>query len=269
MDSDFETSEADVPLPYIENAARQRRRRVLLLAGTAEARNLAVALSREPYLMMTVSLARPERMPFNYRRPVRIGGWGGEKAYRNWLIREGIDIVIDATHPFAEEMSKRTAKLASELGIEAVRFMRPQWMPTKDDNWTFLNVPEEAADHMAEDATVFLATGRRDLLRFSNLEPRRVLCRVRDMPETPIPFADGEYLVTRGALSIDDEIDLFDQHKVDWVVTRNSGGPGGWPKLEAARVLGLPVAVLRRPPPADMLRISTVAETLNWVRRRK
>ena len=124
MNGDFDTGEAGVPLPYIENAARQRRRRILLLAGTAEARNLAVALSREPYVIITVSLARPERIPHDFGWPVRIGGWGGEKSYRNWLIREGIDMVIDATHPFADEMSKRTVKIAPELGIEAVRFMR-------------------------------------------------------------------------------------------------------------------------------------------------
>ena len=269
MNGDFDTGEAGVPLPYIENAARQRRRRILLLAGTAEARNLAVALSREPYVIITVSLARPERIPHDFGWPVRIGGWGGEKSYRNWLIREGIDMVIDATHPFADEMSKRTVKIAPELGIEAVRFMRPQWMPTDLDNWTFLNVPEEAAQHMKDDATVFLATGRRDLACFANLGPRCVFCRVRDTPDSAMPLSNGEFLVTRGPVSVDDEIDLFDKLGVNWIVTRNSGGLGGWPKLEAARALGIPVAMLRRPPPVDMLRISTVAETLNWVRRRK
>lgn len=269
MNGDLDTGEVEVPLPYIENVARQRRRRVLLLAGTAEARALAVALTRENYLILTVSLARPERLPRNFGCPVRIGGWGGEKAYRNWLIREGIDMVIDATHPFAQEMSKRTSRLAKELGIEAVRFMRPQWMPTEHDRWTFLNVPEETADHMAEDATVFLATGRRDLARFANLEHRHVLCRVRDVANSAFPFAKGEFVVTRGPLTVDDEIELFEKRKVDWIVTRNSGGQGGWPKLEAARALGLPVAMLRRPPPVDMLRISTVAEVLSWVRRRK
>lgn len=269
MNGDFDTGEAGVPLPYIENTARQRRRRLLLLAGTAEARHLAVALSREPYLILTVSLARPERTPYKYGWPVRIGGWGGERAYHDWLIREGIDMVVDATHPFADEMSKRTAKIAPELGIEAVRFMRPQWLPTEKDNWTFLNVPQEAANHMPKDATVFLGTGRRDLAQFANMDQRRVLCRVRELNETKFPFDKGGFLVTRGAVTVDDEIELFEKEKIDWIVTRNSGGQGGWPKLEAARVMGIPVALLRRPPPVDMLRISTIAETLNWVRRRK
>jgi precorrin-6A/cobalt-precorrin-6A reductase len=115
--------------------------RILLLAGTAEARSIAVALSREPYVIMTVSLARADRRPHRYGWPVRIGGWGGEEAYRAWLVREGIDAVIDATHPFADEMGHRTAKMARELGIEALRLMRPPWMPSKADNWTFLNTP--------------------------------------------------------------------------------------------------------------------------------
>ena len=269
MNGDSEKTIADPALPYPRNAARQRKTRILLLGGTAEARHLAVALGREPYVVITVSLARPEHRPHKYGWPVRIGGWGGAMSYRNWLIREGIDAVIDATHPFANEMSMRTARIAPELGIEAVRSMRPPWMPTAKDNWTFLNVPEEAEQHMPKDATVFLATGRRDLDRFTNLDARRVLCRVRDTPNSTMPFPNGDFVVTRGEMSVDDEIDLFDALKVDWVVTRNSGGQGGWPKLEAARAMGLPVAMLRRPPPIDMLRITTVAEMLNWVRRRQ
>jgi len=116
-----------LPLPYVENISRQRKMRILLLAGTAEARSIAVALSREPYviMIMIVSLARAERRPHRYGWPVRIGRWGGEEAYRAWLVREGIDAVIDATHPFADEMGHRTAKMARELGIEALRLMRP------------------------------------------------------------------------------------------------------------------------------------------------
>ena len=269
MIGDSDTFAAKMPLPYVENASRQRKTRVLLLAGTAEARNLASALSREPYIVMTVSLARAERVPHQYGWPVRIGGWGGTEAYRHWLIREGIDAVIDATHPFATEMSQRTAQIAPELGISVVRFMRPAWLPTRDDNWTFLNVPEEAAAHMPENATVFLATGRRDLDRFANLGQRRVLCRVRDEPHSSIPFPNGQFVVTRGPITVNDEIDHFDELKVDWIVTRNSGGQGGWPKLEAARAMGLPVAMLRRPRPVDMVKIATVAELLNWVRRRR
>ncbi|NNJ68877.1 MAG: cobalt-precorrin-6A reductase [Boseongicola sp.] len=264
-----DTSAAKMPLHYLENASRQRKTRVLLLAGTSEARHLASALTRESYVVMTVSLARPEHRPHQYGWPVRIGGWGDETAYRDWLIREGIDAVIDATHPFATEMALRTARIAPELGISAMRLLRPAWMPKEDDNWTFLNVPEDAAAHMAPDATVFLATGRRDLERFANLDGRKVYCRVRSKPSSPFPFENGAYEVRRGPVSVDDEIDLFDDLKVDWIVTRNSGGQGGWPKLEAARVLGIKVAMLRRPPPVDMVKIASVAETLKWVRRRR
>ena len=264
-----DTSAERMPLPYLKNASRQRKIRVLLLAGTAEARHLAYALSRESYIVMTVSLARPEHRPHQYGWPVRIGGWGEEAAYRDYLIREGIDAVIDATHPFATEMAIRTARIAPELGISAIRFLRPAWMPTAHDNWTFLNVPEEAADHMPVNATVFLATGRRDLDRFANLGHRRVFCRVRSKSSSPFPFENGGYEVRRGPITVDDEIDLFDELKVDWIVTRNSGGQGGWPKLEAARVMGIPVAMLRRPPPVEMVKIGSVAETLKWVRRRR
>ena len=269
MNGGSETPAAEPALPYVDDITRQRRMRLLLLGGTSEAKSIAYALSRESYVIMTVSLARADRIPHDYGAPVRIGGWGGEDAYRAWLVREQITTVIDATHPFANQMGHRTARLVKELGIDAIRFMRQPWLPGKKDAWTFLNRPEEAARHIPEKATVFLATGRRDLDQFANLSPRRVLCRVRDTPKTEMPFANGHFQVTHGPVTVDDEIDLFDEQKVDWIVTRNSGGQGGWPKLEAARALGIPVALIRRPPPADLLRINTVTETLNWVRRRK
>ena len=243
--------------------------RVLLLGGTAEARHIAYALTRENGITLTVSLARPERIPFKYGWPVRIGGWGGYEAYRHYLENEGIDAVIDATHPFADKMGHRTAQAVSELGIEAIRFMRPAWMPSSVDKWTFLNSAEEAADYIPEGCTVFLATGRRDLLAFENLAPRRVVCRIKEAPEEPIPLQNAEYHVQRKEVSVDQEIALLEKFNIDWVVTRNSGGQGSWPKLEAARTLGLPVAMIRRPPPVDMLKINSVAETLNWIRRRR
>ena len=268
---DRETNQQDNtrPLAYATGLARQKRMRVLLLAGTAEARHISYALTRESNIILTVSLARPERIPYKYGWPVRIGGWGGYDAFRQYLESEQIDAVIDATHPFADKMGHRTAKAVKELGIEAIRFMRPAWMPSAVDNWTFLNSAEEAANNIPENATVFLATGRRDLKSFENLAPRRVICRIKEAPDDPIPLANAEYHVARNLVSVDQEISIFEKFGVDWLVTRNSGGQGSWPKLEAARTLGLPVAMIRRPPPADLLKINSVAETLNWIKRRR
>ena len=242
--------------------------RLLLLGGTREARNIATALRREAGLSLTVSLARPDRSPAPYGWPVRIGGFGGDKAYADWLENTGASAVLDATHPFAVRMGQRTMALTDDLGIEYVRFLRPSWMPVDGDRWTFVNLPEEVEEKIPEGATVFLATGQNDVEHFGRLTGRRVLCRVRGAPTQPFPFEDGRFVVGTRPFTVFDECDFFVREGVDWIVSQNSGGQGSWPKIEAARELGLPVAMIRRPPQPDGLKINTVAEAISWVRRR-
>ena len=249
-------------------ATRRSGMRLLLLAGTGDAHNIANALRREQGLSLTVSLARPQRNPKPFGWPVRIGGFGGPEAFANWIQASGVRAVIDATHPFATTMGKRAQALSNTLGIDYVRFLRPAWMPGPDDRWTFLNSAGDAATHIPKGATVFLATGQRDLGDFANLDGRRILCRVKDTPEQTFPFSDGRFIVQSGPFSVHGECDFFLREEVDWIVTRNSGGQGSWPKLEAARELGLPVAMIRRPPQPEALRINTVTEAILWVRRR-
>ena len=242
--------------------------RLLLLAGTFEAHHIASALRRESGLTITVSLAKPERNPQPFSWPVRIGGFGGEDAYLSWLQRNGVTAVLDATHPYATTMGHRTVALAEKAGVEYIRFLRPSWMPNHDDNWVFLNKAEDAANHIPKGATVFLATGHRDLDSFAGLSHGRVICRVRDTPHQPFPFSDGRFAIQSGPFTVHDECDFFLREKIDWVITQNSGGQGSWPKIEAARELGLPVAMIRRPPQPDGLKVNTVAEAILWVRRR-
>ncbi|MDJ1016663.1 MAG: precorrin-6A/cobalt-precorrin-6A reductase [Paracoccaceae bacterium] len=242
--------------------------RLLLLAGTLEARHIAIALSREAFLSVTVALPEAERRPQGYGWPVRIGGWRGVEEFRDWLVHEGVEGIVDASHPFAGEQDLPSADVAQTLGIPHVRYLRPAWMPTTSDNWIFLNDEVEAARHIPEDARVFLATGRRQLSKFENMGARELFCRIRSREERPFPLNGGRYLLQQPPFSVAEEIGLFSNLGIDWVVARNSGGQGSWPKIEAARELQLPVAMIRRPPQPDTLKIATVAETLAWVRRR-
>ena len=242
--------------------------RVLLLAGAGEARHIALALWREPRLSVTVSLARAGRRPQSFGWPVRIGGWGSDEAYRNWLISENFSAVVDATHPFATRMASRAARISADLGIDHIRFLRAPWVPGDGDRWTFLNAEDEAVDHIPEDATVFLGTGRRQLDALSGLAGRRVFCRVQEWPVGSFPYPGGDFLFDPGPYTVDGETRLFRRLGVDWLIARNSGGAASWPKIEAARDLGLKVAMVRRPKQPEGPRISSVAETLAWVRRR-
>ncbi|MEQ9041153.1 MAG: precorrin-6A/cobalt-precorrin-6A reductase [Silicimonas sp.] len=242
--------------------------RVLLLAGAGEARHIALALWREPRLSVTVSLARAGRRPQSYAWPVRIGGWGGEDAFREWVASEGFVGIIDATHPYATAMAARCARVAADLGIDHIRFLRPSWVPQPRDRWIFLNGEDEAADHIPPEATVFLGTGRRGLEHFRNLDGRRVFCRVAYWPVGDFPLGDGDFFFDPGPYTVPAERRLFTRLGVDWLIARNSGGADSWPKIEAARELGMPVAMVRRPPQPEVPRVTTVAEALAWVRRR-
>ncbi|MEM9969598.1 MAG: precorrin-6A/cobalt-precorrin-6A reductase [Pseudomonadota bacterium] len=242
--------------------------RLLLLAGTAEAHHIARALLREAGLSLTVSLAKPEWRPKRFGWPVRIGGFGDEGAYADWLETGGFNAVLDATHPFATVMGHRTLALSDRLGIEYIRFLRPSWLPSDRDNWVFLNHGSEAADHIPRGSNVLLVTGQRSLDDFKNLTERRILCRVRDAGARLFPFESGRYVPSHGPFTVHRECDFLLDEKIDWIISQNAGGQGSWPKIEAARELGLPVAMVRRPPQPQGMRINSVAEAISWVRRR-
>ena len=200
--------------------------------------------------------------------PTRIGGWGGRAQFKSWLAARGIGGIVDATHPFAARMSQRSAEVAEELGIEYLQVLRSSWRPEKEDNWTFLNSEKEAADYIPKGARVFTSTGRKNLEDFYNLEGRHLMCRIHDSSPGPFPLKHGEYIISQGPYTAEGEAALFERLSVDWHVCRNSGGSGSRAKVDAARMLGMPVAMIRRPPQPQATRAETVSEVLAWVRRR-
>lgn len=142
--------------------------------------------------------------------------------------------------------------------------LRPQWVPGPGDRWVNLKCEKDAAEHIPEGATVFLATGRQTLLQFSNLTARRLICRQIDPPDGPFPFGNGSFLVGRPPFSVDHEVALFTRLAVDWLVVKNAGGEASKSKLTAARKLRMPVAMIERPPAVDGDVVETVAGALAW-----
>lgn len=242
--------------------------RLLLLAGTPEAVQIGHAVGREDRVVATASVARGARVPTALNIPMRIGGWGGPDAFADWLRREEVDAVLDATHPFAVRISARTADVCAALGIPYVQFLRPAWTPGENDTWFFLNGEEEAADHVPNGASVLLGTGLRNLERFDGLGDRPVWVRVRERNGVAFPFRHGGFLHRPVPLPVANEVAGLRVLGVDWLVTRNAGGGYGEALIEAARRLSLPVGMIRRPPQPEVPRINTVAEALAWVRRR-
>lgn len=242
--------------------------RLLLLAGTWEARQIAAGLTREPRIQAVASLARAERVPSALGIPTRIGGFGGDAGFADWVRREGIVAIVDATHPFSVRISLRTQRTARELGIDYIQFLRPSWLPDEEDDWTFLNTEEEAARHIPAAARVFIATGRGSLDRFHGLEDHHLFVRQLGGLTQPFPFPHGGFVGGLPPFSLEREIATLDRLGIDWLIARNSGGMGSRAKLDAARQLGIKVAMVRRPPQPDGPKANTLAEVMAWIRRR-
>ncbi|WP_417727914.1 cobalt-precorrin-6A reductase [Roseovarius sp.] len=237
---------------------------LLLLAGTAEAQQVARILSMKGHAAIA-SLVGATRSPRAIDLPTRIGGFGGEAGFVLYLESAGITAVLDATHPFAARISDRTARICAARGLPYCQILRPEWSPEADDRWTMIAAEEEAAAYIPAGATVFLATGRQGLARFSNLTGRHLICRVVDPPETAFPFANGKFLVGRPPFTPEAERELFERLGVDWLVVKNAGGRASESKLVAARACGLPVAMIARPPQPVAQRVATVAAAIDWV----
>jgi precorrin-6A/cobalt-precorrin-6A reductase len=238
--------------------------RVLVLGGTGEARRLATALVDDGVDVLS-SLAGRVADPRLPPGEVRIGGFGGAEGLAGWLAENPVRAIVDATHPFALTMTGSAAAAADVTGVPLLRLQRPGWSERPGDDWRWVDSLEEAADAVAGFGHVFLTTGRTGLGAFAGLT-QEVLVRAVDPPEPPLP-ARTTVVLERGPFSVADELSLLREHRVDVVVTKNSGGHLTEAKLTAARELGIPMVVLRRPSlPPGMAVVETVDDALAWVR---
>lgn len=237
---------------------------LLLLAGTGQAVEIASALSKSG-VDAIASLAGATRMPRDLALPTRHGGFGGKSGFLQYIKDEGITAVLDATHPFAQSISNRTARVCAQKSMPYCQLLRAPWEPETGDDWTLLDSEADAADHIAKGATVFLATGRQTLERYDNLTGCRLICRQIDPPDRPFPFPNGEFLVGRPPFSVEAEIELFTRLGVDWLVVKNAGGEAPRSKLVAARQLGIRVAMIKRPAQPPGQKAHNVDEALAWV----
>lgn len=238
---------------------------LLLLAGTGEAREIAEQLAAENIPAMA-SLAGATRDPNGLAIPSRSGGFGGAEAFEAFLLDNGITAILDATHPFANQITNRTASIAARTGLAYLQLLRPPWIPGPGDKWISIDREQDATTHIPDGSTVFLATGRKTLADFENLSGCRVICRRIDPPQHPFPFANGEYLLGRPPFSVADEVELFARIGVDWLVVKNAGGIASATKLTAARKLGIPVVMIERPEQTASKSVETVEQAMNWVR---
>jgi precorrin-6A/cobalt-precorrin-6A reductase len=241
---------------------------VLILGGTSEARELAGRLAGRPGLRVISSLAGRVRDPALPAGEVRIGGFGGAGGLAAWLTEQRIGAVIDATHPFAEGISANAAVACEQAGVPLIRVVRPSWQQAEADDWHDAGSLEEAARLLPGlGRRVFLTTGRQGLAVFAAVRDTWFLIRCVDPPAGPMP-PRREVVLARGPYDASAERVLLQQHRIDVLVTKNSGGELTAGKLAAARELGVPVVMIRRPELADAPGCSSAADAENWLLRR-
>ncbi|MEV8524751.1 cobalt-precorrin-6A reductase [Streptomyces sp. NPDC052000] len=243
---------------------------VLILGGTGEARRLAGLLYDADLsgMRVTSSLAGRVAAPRLPAGEVRVGGFGGAEGLAQWLRTHRVDVLIDATHPFARTISFNAAAAAAAAHVPLLALRRPGWVPQEGDRWHAADSLDDAASLLAElGRRVFLTTGRMGLAAFAHLDELWFLMRSVDAPEPPCP-ARMEVLLDRGPFTLDGEREVLRAHGIDVLVTKDSGGAATAPKLTAAREAGIPVVVVRRPPVPDGVGVAaTPEEAAAWVRQ--
>jgi precorrin-6A/cobalt-precorrin-6A reductase len=238
---------------------------VLVLGGTAEARELAAALDAQPATRVISTLAGRVAEPRLPAGEVRIGGFGGPDQLALYLERERVDAVVDATHPFARRMSASATAACARAAVPLLRIERPPFRSRPGDSWHRVATLEQAAAMIPGVGTrVFLTTGRQGLGAFAGVGGAFFLVRCVDPPRTRLP-ANHVLLLDRGPFTLEGELALIDEHRLDVLMTKDSGGEHTAAKLEAAGLRGLPVIVVSRPPRADSASVASMAEVLAWL----
>lgn len=236
--------------------------RVLLLGGTAEARALASALHADVDLISSLAGRVPDpALPVG---AVRVGGFGGVDGLRNWLREQHIDAVVDATHPFAATMTAHAAQACGDLRIPHLVLARPAWEP---DAAMVVASDIEAAEAVAKKhySRVFLTTGRSGTKVFAGSGAWFLIRAVTEPDVASLP-RHHQLLLSRGPYHYDDEVALMGDHRIDVLVTKNSGGDMTRAKLDAAAALDIPVVMVQRPQlPAGVKAVSTVQQAVDWV----
>ena len=245
------------------------RRRLLILGGTGEAHALAARADALPGLHVVSSFAgrtQQRRLP---KGEHRVGGFGGAGGLADYLQTAGIDLVVDATHPFASQISENAIEACARAGRPLVGVRRPEWRKQTGDRWIEVAGVEGAADAMAEHGgRIFVTVGRGEIGPFEGRPDLWLLVRLMEMGGNPPAIANGEIIASRGPFRVDDETRLMTGHRIDCLATKNSGGEATYAKIAASRALGLPVIMVRRPPVADAESVDTVEGAIDWLKAR-
>ena len=240
--------------------------KALILGGTTEATALARLLSGHSVIEASVSLAGRTKQPVLPPLPTRIGGFGGVDGLAAHLADTGIQAVVDATHPFADQISANAAAACARAGVPLLVLTRKPWAPGEGDRW--IGVPDMAAaaealrplgDH------VFLTIGRQEVAAFEAVPDKNYLIRAVDPPEPTPNLPRHTLILDRGPFTLEGELALLADNRIDVIVSKNSGGSATEAKLEAARRRGVPVVMVERPAGNGVAEVHDAPAALRWL----
>lgn len=243
-------------------------KRVLIVGGTGDAAQLAARAAVLPGVEVITSLAGRLRRPVAPAGEVRIGGFGGAAGLVDYVRAQHIDLLIDATHPFADQMSHNAAIAAQTCGLPHLMLVRPPWASVEGDRWIAVASLAAAVATLPTVAQrVFLSIGRQELAAFAPLQGLWFLMRMIDPPAPDTPVPPGTLILARGPFTLAEERQLLHTYTIEAIVSKNSGGNATYAKIVAARELGLPVMMIQRPSLPAGEQVSDVGQAVAWLAR--
>jgi precorrin-6A/cobalt-precorrin-6A reductase len=238
-------------------------KKILILGGTAEARALAERLAPRADLEVTLSLAGRTAAPARQAVPVRVGGFGGADGLADYLKRERIDVLIDATHPYASVISANAVAAARTADVHLIALQRPPWTPLAGDRWTEVKDVAAAVEALGKTPRrAFVTLGRNELAPLESAPQHFYLIRSVDPVEPRLALPQAQYVTARGPFAEAGERTLMASHGIEVVIAKNSGGTATYGKIAAARALGIAVIMLPRPAAPDRPAVHTVDDAL-------
>ncbi|KZK77895.1 Precorrin-6A reductase [Pseudovibrio sp. W64] len=240
--------------------------KILVLAGTREARKLIAALAVNAEFKVIASLAGVTKNPADLAVMTRTGGFGGVDGLSNYLQTQGIAAVIDATHPYATQISCNAAKATRHLAIPLLRFERAAWEQANDDIWYSADNVEAALNLIPPRAKVFFAASAKIAAPLKQRPDLTFVIRTLNRPSGSEVLQNAEYIEGLPNESWSEESELFKVRQVDWLISKNSGGSASYGKIRAARELQMPVAMLKRPKPSDGILCASIDEVLKTLK---
>lgn len=238
-----------------------KQKRILILGGTADARELASRLDADERFFPVTSLAGLTSAPEPVDGETRIGGFGGVAGLHRFIEDHAIAAVVDASHPFAVQISANAVEACEEAGVPCLRLERPPWETQEGDNWTIVPDVRAAAFTIPPEARAFVTVGRQEIGHFFERGDIFVLARMIERPDIDIP-AWAELMLARPPFTLQQEKTLMAARDISVLVTKNSGGDATYAKVAAAREMGLPVLMVARPEKTGAVSASGVEDLI-------